>query len=109
MMTLSAKVALPIQRFSPLMTYSSPSRVALVSSATVSEPCVASVRPQAPIFSSRAIAGSHLRRCSSLPSMWMVPIASPEWTPRKVLRLPSPLPISMATIPAASWLIPGQP
>jgi hypothetical protein len=38
MMTMSAKVALPIQRFFPFNTHSSPSRRAVVSSITESEP-----------------------------------------------------------------------
>ena len=52
MTTMSLKVALPIQRFEPLMTHSSPSRVA-----TVRRPCAesdpesGSVRPNAPISS----------------------------------------------------------
>jgi hypothetical protein len=41
--------------------------------------------------------------------MAIVPIARPEWTPKNVLRLPSPRDISIATSPAATWLIPGQP
>jgi hypothetical protein len=77
----SAKVALPIQRFAPSIMYSSPSRLALVSSITASEPWFGSVSPKAPIFSHRAIGGSHFSFCSSEPSMAMVPIASPEWTP----------------------------
>src|SRR5829696_4458277 len=73
MMTRSAKVALPIQRFSPFMTQESPSRRAVVSSITESEPWSGSVRPQAPIFSILAIPGSHLRFCSSEPQMATVP------------------------------------
>ena len=81
----------------------------VVSSITESEPWSASVRPQAPIFSIRAISGSHRLFCSSEPQMAMVPIASPEWTPKNVLNYPSPRAISMAHSPAATWLMPGHP
>ena len=90
MITTSANEALPIQRLSPLSTQLSPSRRALVSSATESEPCRGSVSANAPTLSSRAIAGSQRCFCSSLPSIAMVPMARPEWTPRNVLMLPSP-------------------
>ena len=40
---------------------------------------------------------------------WEHFIASPDWTPRKVPRLPSPRCSSMFTRPRASGLIPGQP
>jgi hypothetical protein len=60
---------LPIHFFRPFSTNESPSRRAEVSSPTASEPCAGSVSPKAPIFSSRAIAGSHRSRCSSEPSM----------------------------------------
>ena len=63
----------------------------------------------APIRSRRAIGGSQRRRCSSDPSSAIAPIASPEWTPMKVLRLASPRASSMPASPAATGLIPGQP
>jgi hypothetical protein len=63
------------------MTYSSPSRLARVSSITASEPWFGSVNPKAPIFSTPAICGSQRSLCFSEPSMAMVPIASPECTP----------------------------
>ena len=56
--TTSAIEPLPIQRLAPSSTQVSPSRRALVSSATESEPCAGSVSAKAPIVSSRAIAGS---------------------------------------------------
>ena len=63
--TTSAIVPLPIHFFAPLMTQSSPSRRAEVSSATESEPCSGSVSANAPSLSSRAIGGSHRCFCSS--------------------------------------------
>ena len=59
---------LPIHFFRPFSTKESPSRRAEVSRPTASEPCSGSVRPKAPIFSSRAISGSQRSRCSSEPS-----------------------------------------
>ena len=61
--------ALPIQRFWPLITHVSPSRFAVVViPPLVPEPTSGSVSPKQPIFSQRAIGGSHLRFCSSDPS-----------------------------------------
>ena len=74
-------VPLPIHFFAPLSTYSSPSRRAEVDSATASEPCSGSVRPKAPIFSIRAISGSHRSRCSSSPSSAIDCIARKLCTP----------------------------
>ena len=80
--TRSANVPLPIHRFAPSMTHSSPSRRAVVSSPpATSEPPCGSVSANAPIFSSRRIAGSHRERCSSEPQWWMLPIANPLCTP----------------------------
>ena len=76
--TTSAMVPLPIHRFSPSMTHSSPSRRAVVSSAIESEPWFGSVSAKAPIFSSRAIGGNHRSFCSSEPSMAMEFMASPQ-------------------------------
>ena len=108
-MTTSANEALPIHRLRPLRTHVSPSRRALVSRATESEPWSGSVSANAPIASSRAIGGSQRCFCSSLPSIAMLPIARPECTPRKVLTLPSPRATSAAARPAARRLMPGQP
>ena len=55
--TTSATEPLPIQRFAPSMTYSSPSRRTRVSSATESEPWSGSVRANAPVCSTRAMPG----------------------------------------------------
>ncbi len=101
--TRSANVALPIQRFSPSRTHSSPSRRAVVSSprATSDPPC-GSVSPNAPIFSSRAIAGSQRRFCSGEPQKSMLPIASPLWIPKKLFIDGSVCAISMATNPIST-------
>ena len=80
----SAKVPFPIQRFSPSSTYSPPIRRARVSSITTSEPCSGSVSANAPSFYIRAIGGSHLSFCSSLPSTAMEFMAKPECAPKKV-------------------------
>ena len=107
--TTWAIVPLPIQRLAPSMTQESPSRRAVVSRAIESEPCLGSVRAKAPILSSRAIGGSQRSFCSAEPSMAIVFMASPDWTPRKVARLPSPRCSSMCTRPEAIGLMPGHP
>jgi len=87
----SAKLALPIQRLCPLMTYSSRSLRAVASSATESEPCSGSVSAKAPNASSRASRasrGSQRCRRSSEPSRWIAFITSPDWMARKAPRLP---------------------
>ncbi len=89
MMTWSAIDPLPIHFFCPFSTKESPSRRAEVSSATASEPCCGSVRPKAPIFSMRAIAGSHRCRCSSEPRIAIDCMARKLCTPLKVPTLPS--------------------
>jgi hypothetical protein len=101
--TRSAKVPLPIQRFSPSITHSSPSRRAVVSSprATSDPPC-GSVSPNAPIFSIRAIAGSQRSRCSAEPQRSMLPIARPLWMPKKLFIDGSVCAISIDTNPT-SW------
>ena len=81
----------------------------VVSSATESEPWSGSVSANAPICSRRAMAGSQRSFCSSEPSRSIDFIASPDWTPRNVPRLPSPRLSSMWTRPRASGLMPGQP
>ena len=60
-------VPLPIHFLRPLSTQESPSRRAVVSSETESEPWSGSVRANAPILSSRAIGGSQRCFCSSEP------------------------------------------
>ena len=60
--------ALPIHRFWPLRIHVSPSRFAVVSRPPPApEPTNGSVSPKQPIFSMRAIGGSHFCFCSSDP------------------------------------------
>ncbi len=107
--TTSAIEPLPIHFFAPLIIHVSPSRRAVVSSATESEPCVGSVSANAPMLSSWAMAGSQRCFCSSEPSIAIDCIARPAWTPTNVPRLPSPRLSSMWTRPLAIGLIGGQP
>ncbi len=68
MIEMSHHGAFPIQRFWPLSTHVSPSRLAVVvMPPAVPEPTSGSVSPKHPIFSMRAIGGSHWRFCSSVP------------------------------------------
>ncbi len=53
--------------------------------------------------------GNQRSFCSSEPSIAIDFMASPDWTPRKVPRLPSPRFSSMWTSPHAIALIAGQP
>jgi hypothetical protein len=102
-------VALPIQRFSPSRTHSSPSRVAVVSiPPATSEPPCGSVSPNAPICSIRAIAGSQRSCCSGVPQAQMLPIASPEWTPKKLLIEASMRAISAWANPMSNRLAGGS-
>ena len=100
---------LPIQRWDPASTRTSPSRRTVVSRATESEPWSGSVSPNAPSRSNVAIPGSQRCFCSSLPSRSIVPIASPDCTPMKVVMLPSPRPSSYVTMPTCNGDRPGQP
>ena len=110
MTTRSAKVPLPIQRFSPSSTHSSPSRRAVVSSPrATSEPPCGSVSPNAPISSIRAIAGSQRSRCSSEPHRSMLPIASPLWMPKKLFIDGSVWAISREMNPISSRRALGPP
>src|SRR5258707_4701808 len=82
---MSHQVELPIHFFSPLRIQVSPSRFAVVRSPPdAPEPTSGSVRAKQPILSNRAIGGSHFCFCSSDPSIYIEPIASPICTPRKV-------------------------
>ena len=59
---------LPIHFFWPLRIQALPSRLAVViMPPPIPEPTSGSVRPKQPIFSRRAIGGSHFRFCSSDP------------------------------------------
>ena len=69
-----------------------------------SEPPCGSVNANAPIFSSRLIAGSHRRLCSSEPKVRMVPIASPLCTPKNVASDGSACAISIVVMPVTRLL-----
>src|ERR1700689_3676040 len=102
--------ALPIQRFSPLRIQLSPSRFAVVvRPPDAPEPTSGSVKPKEPIFSRRAIGGSHFCFCSSDPQRKIEPIANPLWTPKKVANEQSTRAISIATNPASNVLPPAHP
>ena len=75
-------VAAPIQRLAPLMTHSSPVRVAVVDRPpAMSEPWSGSVMAKAPSAVNRARAGSHLAFCSADPSSRIVPRINSLWMP----------------------------
>ena len=94
--------ALPIHFFWPLRIQLSPSRLAVVvSPPPVPEPTSGSVRPKHPIFSRRAIGGSHFCFCSSEPNSAIVPMARPMWTPKKVANDGSTRHISMISMPCS--------
>ena len=98
--TTSANVALPIQRFEPFSTQSSPSRRATVRSPRAeSEPESGSVSPNAPSSSPVAIRGSRSSRCSLDPPTSIAPIARPDCTPTKVATEASTRAISSAAQP----------
>jgi len=103
MIERSHQGALPIQRFWPFRIQLSPSRFAVVvRPPPVPEPTSGSVRPKQPIFSKRAIGGSHFCFCSSVPTSAIEPIARPLCTPQKVAIEQSTRAIAMATRPTRS-------
>ena len=65
--------------------------------------------PKAPIFSSRAIAGSQRSPLLLVPSIAIDCMARKLCTPLNVPTLPSARAHSAATSPAATALMPGQP
>src|SRR3712207_9500013 len=91
------------------MTHPSPSRRALVSSITASDPCSGSVRPKAPIFSILAIGGGPFCFCFSLPPPAVLPLPHPPRPPPKGFVLPSPPPGSTTPTPHPTSLLPRQP
>src|SRR3954463_15498828 len=110
MIEISHHGALPIHRFWPLRLQVSPALLRfVVLPPLVPEPVNGSVRPKQPIFSQRAIGGSHFCFCSSDPPRYMEPIARPLWTPKKVAIDESNRDISIATNPKSSALPPRQP
>src|SRR5437667_2873034 len=107
MIEMSHHVALPIHLFSPLRVQVSPSRLAVVKSPPlVPDPTSGSVRPKQPIFSHRAIGGSHFFFCSSDPSRYIEPMASPLCTPKNVQNEASTRANSIATKPNSFCLPP---
>src|ERR1700683_3854754 len=110
MIEISHQGALPIQRFWPLRIQVSPSRLAVVNiPPAVPDPTSGSVRPKQPIFSQRAIGGSHFCFCSSDPPREIEPIARSLCTPKNVAIEESTRAISMAIKPNSCALPPLQP
>src|SRR5260221_3029380 len=107
MIEMSHHGELPIHFFWPLIIHIAPSRFAVVvRPPDAPEPTSGSVRPKQPIFSQRAIGGSHFCFCSSDPPKYMEPIVRPLWTPKKVAIEESKRDISIATKPKSSSLPP---
>ena len=77
---------LVIHIFDPLMTQSSPSRLARVRMPPGSEPKSGSVSPKHPSASPAAIRGSHSCFCSSLPKWWIAVMASEPCTDIRLRR-----------------------
>src|SRR6202167_4316839 len=110
MIDTSHQVALPIHRFCPLSTQASPSRFeVVVRPPLVPDQTRGSVRPKQPIFSQRAIGGSHFCFCSSEPPREIEPIPKPLCTPKNVAIHRVSRAISMATKPNICALPPLQP
>src|SRR5277367_3719318 len=110
MIETSHQGALPIHFFWPFKDHVSPSRLAVVVRPPPEpEPTSGSVRPKHPIFSMRAIGGSHFCFCSSDPPSAIEVIASPLCTPKKVDIEQSTRAISIMTRPTSSILPPGHP
>ena len=74
----------------PLMTYSSPSRIAVVRMPATSEPAPGSVIPRLPILSPAIEGGRYFCFCSSLPSRWIGGVAMSVWTAKPMLSPPQP-------------------
>ena len=86
----SARAPLVMKIFEPLITYSSPSRRAVVRIPATSEPAPGSVIPSAAIFSP-LIAGTRYRcLISSLPSISIGGSAMSVWTAKPMLKPPLP-------------------
>ncbi len=67
----SARGPLVMKVLEPLITYSSPSRIAVVRMPATSEPAPGSVIAMQPIFSPLRPGSRYLRFCSSVPSRWI--------------------------------------
>src|SRR6266403_1784223 len=110
MIEMSHQGELPIHLFWPLRIQVLPSRFAVVvRPPDAPEPTNGSVRPKQPIFSKRAIGGSHFCFCSSEPSIYIEPIARPMCTPRKVEKDGSTSATSIWMKPNNARLPPAQP
>ena len=99
-------MALPIHFFCPSSTHSPPPRprprrAVVVSPPATPDPTSGSVRPNAPIFSIRAISGSQRCFCSSEPHRKMDPMARPPCTPKNVLIDGSTRASSIAIMPSS--------
>src|SRR5882724_6594408 len=98
MIEMSHQGELPIHFFWPLRIHVSPSRLAVVVvPREVPEPTRGSVKPKQPIFSQRAIGGSHFLFYSDEPPRYMHAIAIPSWTPKNVAIEESTRAIAMAS------------
>jgi hypothetical protein len=101
-----------LKRFIPLMTQSSPSRLAVVSSHVASEPWSGSVRPNA-IASSWRMTGSMSSFCSGVPSF--ARISAIGWLPTTLVSVcrsecsPIGLLAMCSRMSAMSWLVPSLP
>ena len=76
----SARVPLVIHILLPLMTYSSPTRRAVVRMLATSEPQPGSLTPSAPMRSPASAGTRNSRFCSSVPSAPMTGVAICAWT-----------------------------
>ena len=76
--------------FEPLITYSSPSRSAVVRMPATSEPAPGSVIPSEAILSPLIAGTRYLCFVSSLPSSWIGGSTMSVWTARPMLSPPEP-------------------
>ena len=100
-------------RFEPLITQSSPSRPARVSSQVASLPCAGSVRPKAIDRLPVSIASIHSAFCSSVPNRSIMMICGKlptidDSSCRSLCR-PRPLCARCSRITAMSRLVPSRP
>ena len=86
----SARAPFVMKIFEPLITYSSPSRIAAVRIPATSEPAPGSVMPRHPIRSP-LIPGTRYRCfCSSVPSRWIGGRTMSVWTAKPMFVPPEP-------------------
>jgi hypothetical protein len=102
-----------LNRLEPLITHSSPSCLALVSSQVASEPCCGSVRPKAIERSPVISASDQTRRCPSVPNRSIMitcgKFPTIEDSFCKSLCRPSPLCAKYSRMTAMSTLEPSRP